>query len=160
MLKKCGLLALIAVCPIILYKNHGRLTECHADVGGGSVDNGTRNSLARIPLRWMIRQCFLTNTGIMFHRSLFKQIGMDDATVYPHVVERPPAIFQTLPLPSAPSTTDGGTFVSEELEDLADTLCPVYDQLQIALWWWILEVIPQKLHYQRDEDDHWGNNFV
>ncbi|KAI9566395.1 hypothetical protein HD554DRAFT_2117826 [Boletus coccyginus] len=140
----------------------------HCDVGGGSVPNGTRNSLARIPLRWMIRQCFLANTGIMFHRSMFKQIGMDDAMLYPHVVERPPPIFETRSLPrtsdsmkaySVPSPQDG-TFVNEEQEDLADAVCPLHDQLKLKWWWWILEAIPQKLHYQRDEDDQWDKQFV
>ncbi|KAG8219249.1 hypothetical protein J3R82DRAFT_88 [Butyriboletus roseoflavus] len=157
---------------------------CHCDVGGGSVPNGTRNSLARIPLRWMIRQCFLANTGIMFYRSMFKDIGMDDAVLYPHVVDRPPAVFQSPP-PQSPSGTldslkgysvpdpqvvvddpsvvaysDGGKFVSEEQEDLGDALCRSYDQLKIAPYWWILEVIPQILHYQRDEDDIWTDDFV
>jgi uncharacterized protein (DUF2235 family) len=156
----------------------------HTDVGGGSVENGTRNSLARISLRWMIRECFRTNTGIMFHRSMFKDIGMDPKSIYPHVEHRPPPIFQTPPPRSPPGTPDsakaysvpapeviasdptivaygdGGTFVSEEQEDLADALCPTYDQLKIHLYWWILEVIPQKLHYQRDEDDRWEEDFV
>jgi hypothetical protein len=156
----------------------------HCDVGGGSVENGTRNSLARISLRWMIRQCFLANTGIMFHRSMFKQIGMDAATLYPHVEKRPPAIYQTPPPRSPPGTpdslkaysvpspqvikndptivaySDGGSFVNEEQEDLADAVCPIYDQLAMKWWWWILEVFPQKLHYQRDDDDRWDNDFV
>jgi len=50
---------------------------CHCDVGGGAVANGTRNALARIPLRWMIRQCFLAKTGIMFHGERLKTIGLD-----------------------------------------------------------------------------------
>lgn len=53
---------------------------CHCDVGGGSVENGTRNSLARIPLRWMIRECFRVNSGIQFYRETFKDIGLDPAT--------------------------------------------------------------------------------
>ncbi|KIJ13818.1 hypothetical protein PAXINDRAFT_80411 [Paxillus involutus ATCC 200175] len=156
----------------------------HTDVGGGSVVNGTRNSLARIPLRWMIRQCFKTGTGILFQRSMFKQIGMDPNSLYPEVLERPPAIFQSPGAPSEPGSpnsytrlviplplviqndptivvySDGGTFVSEEEEDLADALCPTYDQLKLALYWWILEVIPQKLHYQRSEDDEWAKDIV
>ncbi|KAF9460647.1 hypothetical protein BDZ94DRAFT_1311300 [Collybia nuda] len=39
---------------------------CHSDVGDDAVPHVTRHSLARIYLRWMIRQCFLTDTGIMF----------------------------------------------------------------------------------------------
>ncbi|KAG9085358.1 hypothetical protein FRC07_013392, partial [Ceratobasidium sp. 392] len=34
----------------------------HTDVGGGSVKNGERYSLARISLRWMVRQCFKCDT--------------------------------------------------------------------------------------------------
>ncbi|KAG9308955.1 hypothetical protein JVU11DRAFT_11257 [Chiua virens] len=155
----------------------------HCDVGGGSVENGTRNSLARISLRWMIRECFRVNTGIMFHRSVFKDIGMDPASVYPYVLERPPPVFQTPPPPSPPGSpasakaysipapqvvndssivaySDGGTFVSEEQEDLADALCPLYDQLVASPYWWILEVIPQKLRYQRDDDDKWDDDLV
>ncbi|KIK76154.1 hypothetical protein PAXRUDRAFT_170739 [Paxillus rubicundulus Ve08.2h10] len=156
----------------------------HTDVGGGSVVNGTRNSLARIPLRWMIRQCFKTGTGILFHRSMFKQIGMDPASLYPHVLDRPPPIYQSPPPPSEPGSpdsatrliipppqviqndptivvySDGGTFVSEEDEDLADALCPAYDQLKLAPYWWILEVIPQRLRYQRSEDDEWAKDIV
>ena len=115
---------------------------------------------------------------------MFRQIGMDDTMLYPHVVERPPAIYQQPPPRSPPGTpdsmkaysvpspqvvnddptivvySDGGTFVNEEQEDLADALCPLYDQLKLAWHWWVLEVIPQKLHYQRDEDDHWDGRFV
>ncbi|KAG2141098.1 hypothetical protein DEU56DRAFT_900780 [Suillus clintonianus] len=150
---------------------------CHCDVGGGSVKNGTRNSLARIPLRWMIRQLFKLNIGILFHRSMFPKIGMDPGTLYPFA-KRPPAIFQlptVLSPPGTPNSTikaltlpppkvvtddpamivysDGGKFVSEELEDLADATSPMYDQLRLARVWWVLEVIPQLLHYQKDDDD-------
>lgn len=132
----------------------------------------------------MVRQCFLAKTGIMFHRSMFKQIGMEDSTLYPTVIPRPSAIFQS-PLPPSPPGTpdsgkahslpapqvikndpsivaysDGGTFISEEQEDLADALCPLYDQLKIKWAWWILEVVPQQLRYQRDEDDCWDNDVV
>jgi len=50
----------------------------HCDVGGGSVANGTRHSLARIPLRWMIRECFRTKTGIIFDAHMLKhEVGLD-----------------------------------------------------------------------------------
>ncbi|KAI6017467.1 hypothetical protein EDC04DRAFT_478799 [Pisolithus marmoratus] len=138
---------------------------CHCDVGGGSVKNGTRNSLARIPLRWMIREIFKAEVGILFHRSMFNQIGMDPSTLYPHVIPRPPAIFNS-PIKAdvdVPSAADDaaiqcdpeGKFVSEELEDLFDACSPIYDQLKLAWYWWILEILPQKQHYQREEDDLW-----
>jgi len=47
----------------------------HTDVGGGSVPNGTRHSLSRIPLRWMIRECFRCDTGIIFDAVQLQQAG-------------------------------------------------------------------------------------
>jgi len=50
----------------------------HTDIGGGSVPNHTRHSLARIPLRWMIRECFNCKTGIIFDGDLLRDmVGMD-----------------------------------------------------------------------------------
>lgn len=50
----------------------------HCDVGGGSVQNGTRHSLARIPLRWMIRECFKVKSGIIFDsHMLMHEVGLD-----------------------------------------------------------------------------------
>ncbi|KAK0202279.1 hypothetical protein DFS33DRAFT_1066708 [Desarmillaria ectypa] len=65
---------------------------CHCDVGGGSVKNSTRNSLARISLRWMIRECFKTKTGIMFDSQHLRQLGLDPTTLYPFVTPRPPPL--------------------------------------------------------------------
>ncbi|KAF9258241.1 hypothetical protein L218DRAFT_877561 [Marasmius fiardii PR-910] len=161
---------------------------CHADVGGGSVSNETRNSLARIPLRWMIRQCFLLNTGIMFHREMLRLVGMDPSSLYPHVKSRPPLDLSSLPPPSfSPSGAElvhhiherqptasssvtqtsrmsrfAGDFVSEEEEDYRDAISPINDMLYEKWGWWILEVMPQMLKYQNDEDyswiqEMWGN---
>ncbi|KAI9439734.1 hypothetical protein H4582DRAFT_1942482 [Lactarius indigo] len=54
---------------------------CHADVGGGSVPNGTENSLARISLRWMVLECFRTGTGIRFRNDALNKIGMSQNTL-------------------------------------------------------------------------------
>jgi hypothetical protein len=138
------------------------------DIGGGSVVNGTRNSFARIPLRWMIRQCFLiANTGIMLHKATFPKVGLDPDTLFFQVLPRPPTIFQdsnvhTIPVPKplvvcddrkAVVYTDGGSFVNEAEEDLADALSPMYDQLKLAKYWWILEMIPQKIKYRNGRND-------
>ncbi|THH27339.1 hypothetical protein EUX98_g6851 [Antrodiella citrinella] len=48
----------------------------HTDVGGGSVKNDTPHALARIPLRWMIRECFHCDTGIIFDAVMLQQLGM------------------------------------------------------------------------------------
>ncbi|KAH8821387.1 hypothetical protein F5884DRAFT_85170 [Xylogone sp. PMI_703] len=56
---------------------------CHADVGGGAVSNNERHMLSRIPLRWMIRQCFECNTGILFNTASLAETGLDVHTVWP-----------------------------------------------------------------------------
>ncbi|KAI0066519.1 hypothetical protein BV25DRAFT_1395427 [Artomyces pyxidatus] len=138
---------------------------CHCDVGGGSVKNGTRNSLARIPLRWMIRQCFLANTGIMFHRDAFKNIGMDPSSLYPIVLPRPPPIFATprvireatdaTLVGSSQAEASAKPLVSEEEEDLADALSPIYDMLKIAKAWWIVEVLPLRQRVKQKKNLSW-----
>ncbi|KAL0570110.1 hypothetical protein V5O48_011848 [Marasmius crinis-equi] len=149
-----------------------------SDVGGGSVSNNTKPNLARIPLRWMIRECFKTNTGIMFDADLLRDLGMDPDSLYPKVLPRPPAlpigsghIIQNIPASSSTSQTQREmalqndssrdlipTAVSdhcptEEQLELADALSPVYDQLSLAWFWWVLEFLPigKKCH---------GNSWV
>ena len=154
-------------CVLLMLFRDIILMSIYADIGGGSVVNGTRNSLARIPLRWMIRQCFLANTGIMFHKDTLPKVGLDPNTLFPQVLPRPPMIFQdpkvhTIPVPKplvvcddrkAVVYTDGGSFVNEAEEDLADALSPMYDQLKLAKYWWILEMMPTKIQYQSSETD-------
>jgi len=50
---------------------------CHADVGGGSHNNRYKDSLSYIPLRWMIKECYLAQTGILFDHEYLKQLGFD-----------------------------------------------------------------------------------
>ena len=213
------------------------------DVGGGSVLDTEKYSLARIPLRWMVREVFRTNTGIRFHAELLKDIGLDPASLWPHPkpqcefgpglahapqippmttpaapwisldpptppersrvdvghhVVRAQAIFTHSPpqatysdadafgRPASPppvppssaqaherqasvsttrtlvgtvtaNTTPGahkhnllhpdpdgaaGPAVDELEEERKDAVCPIYDQLSLKPWWWILELIP------------------
>lgn len=57
------------------------------------MPNDTRHSLARIPLRWMIRECFRTNSGIQFEADKLRAIaGIDPASLYPIVLPRPPPL--------------------------------------------------------------------
>jgi len=44
--------------------------------------------------------------------------------------------------------------LSEEEEELHDALSPKYDQLKIQKAWWIIELIPLHLRYQRG-DNQW-----
>lgn len=135
------------------------------DVGGGSVSNEERHSLARIPLRWMIRECFRTQTGIRFHSSLLPNVGLNPDSLYPEVRERPAAIYAPLAATAgAPNHRRGatdGTLVndvhtqtlSEEQEDLFDALSGKYDQLSIKKSWWLLELLPLTQRFQKDDDD-------
>ncbi|KAF9461016.1 hypothetical protein BDZ94DRAFT_861028 [Collybia nuda] len=141
---------------------------CHCDVGGGSVDNGTEHNLARIPLRWMIRECFKAETGILFITEDLRTSGINPASLYPIVqTERPPPIstigahIQTIPSPKQKSVLgDVGNNDSvlitkaktEEEHELLDILSPIYDQLSLEWYWWILEFIPIKQRYQRSDD--------
>ncbi|EJF67348.1 hypothetical protein DICSQDRAFT_77001 [Dichomitus squalens LYAD-421 SS1] len=207
---------------------------CHCDVGGGSVADSEKHSLARIPLRWMVRECFRTNTGIRFHAELLKDVGLDPQNLWPHVkdpyefgpgLEHAPQIPPLHPSPrisldpptppeksrqdveskyvhangifahpptvshaSPPSSTASSTLshshapeharhvsisttrtvvgssptaqqvahaepaaeldVNEAKEEREDALCPIYDQLSLHPWWWILEVLPIKQRKQ------------
>lgn len=56
---------------------------CHSDVGGGAVLNEERHRLANIPLRWMIRQCFECDTGIIFKTKVLAEMGLDVHTLWP-----------------------------------------------------------------------------
>jgi hypothetical protein len=122
-------------------------------VGGGSVPNDTRNSLAHIPLRWMIRQCFILQTGILFHKEMMKTTGIDPDTLWPVVLPRPPMMTTTVAVTTvANESTAPAEFVDEQREDLLDALSP---QLKKVKTWWLLEVLPTKVKVQK-EDGSWA----
>ncbi|KAJ7912889.1 hypothetical protein B0H13DRAFT_2005834 [Mycena leptocephala] len=153
-------------------------------VGGGSVSNETRHSLGRIPLRWMIRECFKADTGIMFDAQRLQELGLDPATLYPFVLPRPPPLpvgaakIESMPptkgwlrrvfsrkcqtFPVSPELEERPlekpAHGMEEAEDLQDALSPIYDQLKLKPCWWILEVIPLTFRYQR-RDNQWITEF-
>jgi hypothetical protein len=169
----CGL------CLFVFFSSSLNLS--FPDVGGGSVANGTRNSLARIALRWMVRECFKTNSGIMFNTERLREIGLDPTTLWPEVLERPPPLpvpkgmrMESPPLrpwidtflwllgrrmlpPADPSTAREPPH-SEEEEELQDALSPIYDRLLQNLAWWILEIVPMKHRSQRG-DHEWVSWF-
>ena len=147
------------------------------DVGGGSVSNKTRHALARISLRWMVRECFKTNTGIMFYSDKLLEIGLDPTTLYPNVLPRPPPLsVNDHRIPDPPTTPipirvhkylvkkhhpevhqrlleSRVPFLgSEEEEEVRDAVSLKYDQLKIKRPWWILEILPMKLRYQLAND--------
>ncbi|KAF8879252.1 hypothetical protein BD779DRAFT_1402350, partial [Infundibulicybe gibba] len=140
---------------------------CHCDIGGGSVPNSITTNLARIPLWWMIRECFKTNSGIIFDVGGLRDVGFDYTSLIPNPLTselppRPPA------LPSVhlilrvyhhqdPSFVATLVPKSEEQLDLEDALSPIYDQLSLARFWWLLEYIPLEQRHQEPCKAHGGN---
>lgn len=127
----------------------------------------------------MIRQCFVTNTGIMFHTDGLRAVGLDPGALYPSVLPRPDALpvgsarIQPIPPPVSDTRTarerglpnfaeepqtGAASATSEEALDLKDAMCPAYDQLQLAKFWWALEVLPLRQSYQRG-DTTWASKF-
>jgi len=124
----------------------------------------------------MIRQCFVANTGIQFYRETFKDIGLDPNTLYPLVLQRPKALAadasavaklekaaghkaeptdDTFVDEVQASPTAASSFKTEEEEELADALCPHFDQLKLSKSWWILEIMPMRHRKQSRHDASW-----
>ncbi|KAK7034621.1 hypothetical protein VNI00_012262 [Paramarasmius palmivorus] len=159
---------------------------CHCDVGGGSVANSEKTNLARIPLRWMIRECFNTNSGIMFYKKGLEELGIKISTLYPlpeprltatkidpqnsdHCVRmrpREPSMFSRMTsrmfskkgYTQIQNRSDSGrdTTLTEEHYELKDAMSPAYDQLDISWFWWILEYLPL---LQVTDGASWRNYF-
>jgi hypothetical protein len=122
----------------------------------------------------MIRECFINNIGIQFYRDSFKAVGLDPDTLYPSVTRVTPS--PKLLKPSYTTVTElrasadkakldepkhtnkeldsikASTFESEENEELADSISPIYDPLKLARGWWILEYLPMRHRVQRRQD--------
>ena len=56
------------------------------------MPNTERYSLARIPLRWMIRECFKTETDILFDVQGLRDLGLDVSTLNLPMPPRPPPL--------------------------------------------------------------------
>lgn len=121
----------------------------------------------------MIRETFKTKSGIMFDTEGLRSIGLDPNSLYPDVAPRPPALpvgnarIRDIPRSPSKQKPDGAAEephaepvppkTEEELE-LQDALSPIYDQLDLAWFWWILEVLPMKQRYQK-KDTSWSTIF-
>lgn len=144
----------------------------HADIGGGAVPNDERHKLAQIPLRWMIRQAFECNTGIIFRTAVLAEHGLDVHTLWPKYEklgapthEPPPSFLEKFESGLPPRSVrrsklvpiekheNGENFyhlqhptdedwTPEQAEDFFDAMSPLNDQLVQVPNWWILEVIP------------------
>jgi hypothetical protein len=96
----------------------------HADVGGGAVENGSRHMLSRIPLRWMIRQCFECDTGIMFDTAALAEQGLDVESLWPvyqkpckPTVGPPPALLEKKEMETLAPLRRRSTFLPIDSDD-------------------------------------------
>jgi hypothetical protein len=118
----------------------------------------------------MIRECFKAETGIKFISDNLRVMGLDPTMLYPYVQTRPPplpvsgAIIQRIP--PTPKKADlqhyadhvdspVKTYETEEEHELKDAMSPIYDQLSLKWFWWLLELFPIKQHYQSTTDNGW-----
>ncbi|KAI0800501.1 hypothetical protein C8Q74DRAFT_1364224 [Fomes fomentarius] len=113
----------------------------HCDVGGGSVPNETLHSLSRIPLRWMIRECFRANTGIRFRPESLRNVGLDLATLHPHVLTRPPAL-KAKDIGTTYTNAKDLPHCTEEDHEVRDAIAGIVDKLVTKPIWWLLEWLP------------------
>ncbi|OBZ76826.1 hypothetical protein A0H81_02949 [Grifola frondosa] len=120
-------------CWLMLHRHRRRL-----------VPNDTPRNLARIPLRWMIRECLKMQTGILFHPELLRGVG----------IELDPSHQSRLDNSHLTTTNEpaDGMWLDEQ-EDRQDALCSIYDQLKIRPLWWLLELLPVWQHEQEADED-------
>ncbi|KAK9781355.1 putative Tle1 phospholipase domain-containing protein [Seiridium cardinale] len=158
---------------------------CHADVGGGAVANECRHMLSRIPLRWMLRQCFECNTGILFDTARLAEFGLDVHTLWPiyrqparPIAGPPPRLIEKyeqktlaplhrraifLPIGDGEDRIEDAPpmeklnymIPSEGDEDYFDAKEICNDMLKIARVWWVLEIWPIKLRILSKDGQGW-----
>lgn len=139
--------------------------------------------LSRIPLRWMLRQCFECDTGILFNTGALAETGIDIPTLWPlyrtpkkPVVGPAPSTVSAFETGSLPPLTRRSTalgvdgmpakggenlkasaldLLPEQEEDYFDALAPINDQLVVARGWWVLECWPVKVRVQKKGSGEW-----
>lgn len=160
----------------------------HADVGGGAVRNETRHVLARIPLRWMIRETFRCNTGILYKRDALAETGLDVPSLWPKLQSRQRPVVGPSPnilelskhkeLPALtrrpralkhftahgnldyPTSAGDADLLSEQVEDYFDAMAPMNDQLVQARGWWLGEFWPVKIRVQNMRSNDWSKRLT
>ena len=143
---------------------------CHADVGGSAVKDAVRDSLANIPLRWMVKEVMISQCGIRFDREALKEAGiptLDDHTRPAAEQNRTegPETEPGVPLASSSSPGEdgsgehairGGEGINVEAQGFPqdqEALADIHDELKIHWSWWLLELMPTKFGWQECKPD-------
>lgn len=134
---------------------------CHADVGGGAVENTVPYSLSDISLRWMIKQVYLSQCGIIFDdealgkATIVPPVALAVSTPQFEVKEAEAEGGMALPtLRASPSSSGEDSDVEhiiqrEEVAEQAwvreqDVLSDIHDELKAEPAWWLLEYLPMR----------------
>lgn len=152
------------------------------DIGGGNVANDEKYIAANIPLRWMIREVFRCNIGVLWDiESLQRVVGLEYQMLYPNVIISIPKLDDdsihsttdhssmctgTICTPrDGPHSLDGHEHVRgdrvyyDDDPELKDALSELFDQLKISPIWWALEFLPMKGRKQIKED-LWKEHYL
>lgn len=144
---------------------------CHSDVGGGNVPDTSSNSLSNITIRWMVRECTMANTQIIWNDRHFHQFAID---LSPERLQLSRDIASNATMVQKNGKTPSydemfGKWLSKYDEgnaEIQDAQSPVHDSLKphwtwpalfplgFNLLWWILEFLPMKMWFQ-DEKGRW-----
>ena len=113
----------------------------------------------------MIRECFVTKTGIVFKVDGLREVGLDPGRLFPDLLLRPDVLLLKHADPSRIDRKNGvvsvprqGAILTEE-EDLADALSPFNDQSSLSPVWWLLELVPMRQKCVR-KDGTWGTQMM
>ncbi|KAK7026863.1 hypothetical protein VNI00_015405 [Paramarasmius palmivorus] len=153
----------------------------HCDVGGGSVKDTETVNLAQIPLRWMVRECFEAETGIMFSANELRSIGIDPDSIPVKEWDEsnnkdggeersqgnkrntdnsssrsPEAAAQVIETKRNDySTQNHRDTMSSSIERIEkarkDAVSPMYDRLRNNRFWWLLEITPWMRIYPKED---------
>ncbi|KAF8630318.1 hypothetical protein AX15_002991 [Amanita polypyramis BW_CC] len=148
---------------------------CHADVGGGSHSTKRNQSLSAIPLRWMIKECILAKTGILFDWEYLKEdlefdfhglieemkeknikledLGEDHKIIEQYGSESPhqhPVEHSVMSPSHSVQNRSRRDIIRRHIHDVCDA---IFDQLALFWVWWLLEILPMLCTYQDTKGD-------
>ncbi|KAG8900193.1 hypothetical protein FRB99_006193 [Tulasnella sp. 403] len=149
---------------------------CHTDVGGGSVENTVQTSLANPTLAWMLNELVQANVDILFKDNAFADIPSIEVLTATSPISPshfPAASEATYVSPSghvkdntattgghkSQATEGGQTIISVQDDALVqDSTSKIHDALAGFSFWWLLEVVPMRQHYQ-DSRGKWHKRW-
>ncbi|TFK40588.1 hypothetical protein BDQ12DRAFT_601197 [Crucibulum laeve] len=128
-------------------------TGCHADVGGGSHTDDVDASLSNIPLRWMIKECFLAKMDILFDNDLLYDMGLDLSALN----KDPSKVSSTQHYGHAAqdSLISPPSLHKAVARIVNDVVADIYNQLFLVPHWWLLEIIPMLSTRQAEDGNGW-----